>query len=334
MSIHKGNLLSSSRRVIVIGGTGFLGYHAIQEFLRKGWDVTAVGLPPAPPAGLYPASVKMVIQNIDDASETDLLANLHGHDDLVFAAGLDDRLTPRKPAYPIFHHANVEACVRILRLAQQAGVKRAVVLGSYFAHFNRIWPELKLAERHPYIRSRVEQEVAATSIPGMDVVVLELPYIFGGMPVPGWKSLWTPLLKYIRFTRTILYMKGGSACITAKTVGQAVFCALERGEPGTCYPIGDENLTWSELLTRLAAAVGRQVRVVSLPAQLVKISLNGLWLVHRLLGREAGLDPRYFASLQTAEAFLDPRPAQAALGYQIGGLDQAFQETVVLSNDK
>jgi nucleoside-diphosphate-sugar epimerase len=327
-----------SRRVIVIGGTGFLGYHAIREFLKKGWGVTALGLPPDPPSNpsavtsgqaLYPATVKVVLRNLDETSDSDLLTLLGGHDALVFAAGVDDRSTPRKPAYPFFHHANVEVCVRVLRLAKQAGVKRAIVLGSYFAHFNRVWPELRLAERHPYIRSRVEQETAVTSVPGLDVDVLELPYIFGGMPVPGWRPLWAPLVKYIRSTRTVFYMKGGSACITAKTAGQAVVGALERGEAGKCYPVGDENLAWSELLTRLAAADGRQVRVMSLPTWLIKTGLYGLWLVHQLLGREAGLDPRYFASLQTAETFLDSRPSQAALGYKTGGLDQAFQETVI-----
>lgn len=325
------------RRVIVIGGTGFLGYHAIQEFLRKGWLITAVGLPPAPPAdpsaiasgqALYPATVKVVLQNLDETSDANLLAILRGHDALVFAAGVDDRVTPRKPAYPYFHHANVEACVRVLRLAKQAGVERAIVLGSYFAHFNRLWPELRLAERHPYIRSRVEQETAVTSIPGLDVDILELPYIFGGIPVPGWKPLWTPLVKYIRSTRTVFYMKGGSACITAKTVGQAVVGALERGEAGKCYPIGDENLVWSELLTRLAASDGRRVRVVTLPVWLIKIGLLGLWLIHQIQGREAGLDLRYFAELQSAETFLDPQSSNEALGYQTGGLDEAFQETV------
>ena len=323
-----------TRRVIVIGGTGFLGYHAIQEFLSKGWEVTALGLPPADPSviasrqALYPATVKVMLQNLDKTSDADLLALLRGYDALVFAAGVDDRLTPRKPAYPFFHHANVEACVRVLRLAKQAGVKRAVVLGSYFAHFNRVWPELRLAERHPYIRSRVEQEMAVTSIPDLDVNVLELPYIFGGMPVSGWKPLWAPLVKYTRSARTIFYMQGGSACITVKTAGQAVVGALEHGEAGKCYPICDENLTWSELLTRLAAADGRQVRVVSLPTWLIKIGLNGLWLVHQLLGREAGLDPRYFAPMQTAETFLDPAPSAKVLGYKPVSLDEAFQATV------
>jgi hypothetical protein len=64
------------------------------------------------------------------------------------------------------------------------------------------------------------------------------------MPIPGWKPLWTALVKYIRSSKTIFYMKGGTACISALTVGRAIVAAVERGEAGKCYPIGQENLTF------------------------------------------------------------------------------------------
>jgi nucleoside-diphosphate-sugar epimerase len=320
--------MSSRKRVFVLGWTGFLGYHAIQEFLKKDWDVTALGLPPAPPPDLYPASVKVVLQDLERAPDEDLLALLRGHDALVFAAGLDDRATPKKPAYPKFRRANVETPLWLFQLAAQAGIKRAVVLGSYFVHFDRLWPKLKLAERHPYIRSRVEQEKALTSIPGLETCVLELPYTFGALPVPGWKPLWTPLVKYIRSSKSLYYMKGGTACISAETVGRAVFGAVERGEAGKGYPVGQENLTWAEMLTRLATADERQVRVVTLPVWVAKLGMFGVLLSHQLQGKEGGLNLRYFTPLQTAETFLDPTPSQKALDYEPGSLDEAFQETV------
>ena len=37
--------------MLIIGGTGFLGYHATLELLTRGHEVTVVGLPPAPPSG-------------------------------------------------------------------------------------------------------------------------------------------------------------------------------------------------------------------------------------------------------------------------------------------
>lgn len=107
---------------------------------------------------------------------------------------------------------------------------------------------------------------------------------------------------------------------------------MERGHAGTCYPIGQENLTWTQMLNRLALSVGRATRVVRLPTWVINIALLGVLLVHKLQGREAGLNLRYFAQLQTSETFLDPQPSQKALGYRTGDLNEAFQETVEACN--
>ncbi len=323
--------MPKQKGVLIIGGTGFLGYHAAREFLKKGWHVTVLGLPPAPPAHLFPQTVQIVLQDVEKTSAEELIDIVRGYDALVFAAGMDDRVTPKRPAYPKFHHANVEVCQRVLQLAQKAGVKRAVVLGSYYAYFNRLWPELKMTERHPYIRSRVEQEKAALGVSGLTVSILELPYIFGDSL--GRKPLWYPLVKYIRATPLLLYMKGGSACITATTVGQAIVGAIESSRAGQCYPIGDENLTWVELLKRLADADGLTRKVITLPTWIVRVALYGLWLLHRINGREAGLDPRHFAALQTSNTFIDPLPSKKALGYETGGLDEAFKQTIAACQD-
>jgi dihydroflavonol-4-reductase len=317
-----------TKRVLIVGGTGFLGYHAAQEFLAKGWEVTVMGLPPAPPAGLFPDTVGMVLQKVDLMPEAELAALLQGHDALVFAAGLDDRHILTKPAYAKFYQANVAEVQRLLTLAKEAGVKRAVVLGSYFAYFHRLWPELKLGDRHPYIRSRLEQEKMATSIPGLDGMVLELPYIFGTMPIPGWKPIWAPLVQYLRSSGIIFYMAGGTACISARVVGRAIVGAIEQGEAGKCYPIGQENLTWPEMLTRLAQADGRQIRVVTLPTWLIGAAMQGVLLSHLIQGKEGGLDLRYFAALQTAKTFIDPETSRQALGYELDSLDEAFRKTV------
>jgi nucleoside-diphosphate-sugar epimerase len=279
----------------------------------------------------FPAAVKVILRDLDAVSDEELVILLRDHEALVFAAGMDDRYTPKKPAYPKFYHANVEVPVRVLRLSKQAGVQHAVVFGSYFSHFHRLWPEMKLAERHPYIRSRVEQEIAVTSIPGLDVDVLELPYIFGD-PL-GRKPLWAPLVKYIRAAPLVFYMSGGTACISAETVGKAAFGVIERGQAGTCYPIGQENLTWKQMLSRLARADGRAVRVATLPSWVIKLGMLGVLLLHKLRGKESGLNLRYFSALQTAETYLDPELSRRELGYELDALDDAFHGTVKACKD-
>lgn len=184
--------------VLAIGGTGFIGYPTVHELLRRGHGVTAIALRQPVTQQPLPPQVKLILADMDKFSDDELRQLLTGYDGLVFAAGVDDRVTPRAPAYPFFYHANVQSAVRVFTLARQAGVRRGVLMSSYFVHFARLWPELQLGARHPYIRSRLEQQeqVLRASLPDLGVVMLELPYIFG--VTSGCKPLWAPLIDYIR----------------------------------------------------------------------------------------------------------------------------------------
>lgn len=315
--------------VFILGGTGFLGYYATLELLRRGHRVRTLALPPAPPAGLLPLEVSVQLGNFNELSDSAVMDLFAGCDGVVFAAGADDRVTPKAPADDFFHKANVLAGERFFRLAAEAGVRRGVLLSSYFAHFDRVWPELHLSEHHPYIRSRKAQEAAVLAAAGerMDVMVLELPYIFGGMP--GRTPIWKPLVDYLHWPLPwVFYMQGGSAMVSVDHVAEAIAGALEQGKSGERYLIGDENLTWTAFLHRLMAAGGWDKKVVTLPNWLLRLGLGAVKFRHWLQGREGGLDPTQFLVLQTGETFFDPKPAQEALGFAGGGLDAAFRETV------
>lgn len=318
--------MTKNKRVFVVGGTGFLGQYVIQHFIEHGWEATALGLPPAPPKDFFPPVVKVVVGDLEKLSDKEILELLQGHEAIIYAAGMDDRYTPPAPAYPAFRKANVEIPARILTLAKLAGTTRAVVLGSYFAYFDRIWPHMNLAERHPYIRSRLEQERTLTAIPGLRVTVLELPYIFGDPK--GRRPLWYPLVKYIRAFPLTFYMAGGTACIAASTVGKAAFEAIQFDHAESCYPIGQENLSWEQLLTRLAAADHRKIKVIPVPRWMIKIGMLLIHRVHNFKGLESGLNLRYFAELQTIYTYIPPTSFQSPESGFPEELDSAFQGTV------
>ncbi len=262
-------------------------------------------------------------------ADQEILCLMAGCQGAVFAAGVDDRVTPMAPAYPFFYRMNVLAAERFFRLAVQAGVTRGVLLSSYFSHFDRVWPELQLAQHHPYIRSRVEQEAAVIKAAGdqLDVMILQLPYIFGRMP--GRIPMWKPVIDYLHWPLPwVFYTRGGSAMVGVDQVAGAIVGALEQGEGGERYVIGDENLSWEEWLHRLMRITGIKKRVVTLPNGLVKLGLVGLAGWHKLHGLEGGLDPRYFPALQTRNTFFDPTPAQEALGFNGESLGQALRATV------
>jgi len=316
------------QKVVVIGGTGFLGYYAVKEFIRRGHSVTIIALPPLPEEGLFPKEVNITLANIDRLDDSNIVDILKGHDAIVFAAGADDRVIPKAPAYGFFYQANVLSCTRVLSLARRSGIKRGVILSSYFLHFDRTWPEEKLSEYHPYIRSRKEQAQQSmdVSMPDLQLMILELPYIFGSMP--GRTPLWKPLIGYINSRYPLFYMRGGTNMIAVEHVGEAIVGAIEKGKGGHSYTVGDENLTWVEFLERILIILGKKKRIVILPTWTVRLGLRLVQLQHRLRGRESGLDPVRFAAIQTRNTFFDPAPAAEELGYGRGNLEEAFKNTV------
>ena len=314
--------------VLLIGGTGFIGYHAVHELRRRGHGVAVLALPPVPPEDLLPPEVPVTLADLDALPDDAVRALLRGCDAVVYAAGADDRVVPKAPADAFFERANVRPSARLFALARAAGVKRGVLLSSYFCTFDRLWPEMRLSAHHPYIRSRQAQAQQALQAagPDLDLMILELPYIFGA--TPGRVPLWAPLIRYARSPFPLFYPKGGTNMIAVQHVAEATAGALERGRGGERYVVGDENLTWAEWLGRLSRLAGRPRRVITLPTTLVRLALWGVRLYHRLQGREGGLDPVAFAALQTRHTFFDPEPSRRALGYGRGGLDEALAETV------
>ncbi|HUX21228.1 MAG TPA: NAD(P)-dependent oxidoreductase, partial [Spirochaetia bacterium] len=178
-------------KVFVIGITGLLGLPATRLLLQRGFEVRGIARTrPEVHGSLVPNIEVGDIAILPDESVLELLT---GSEALIYAIGADERVAHPAPAYPFFRKENVDDCVRVVRLARKARVRRLILLGSYFVHFNRVWPELRLSEHHPYIRSRVEQESEVMEVAGtqMTVTILELPYIFGTMPgrTPIWSFL-------------------------------------------------------------------------------------------------------------------------------------------------
>jgi nucleoside-diphosphate-sugar epimerase len=317
-------------KVFIIGATGFLGYHATRIFLERGHQVATVSLPPMPEADLLPAEVDCTLADINEMTDSQLSDLLKGFDAVVFAAGRDERIAPEAPAWDYFKKHNVDSCSRVITLAAGAGCTRGVVLGSYFAHFDRLWPEYELSKHHPYIRSRVMQAEEAIKAGGkrMDVMILELPYIFGNIPgrIPLWKSV---LLDGFYERKSIAFMGGGTAAVTARQVGQAIVGAVEKGQGGKCYPVGGENITFAALYRKLADNMGLEnKKLKKIPKWLIKIVFRRITKAEVASGHESGADHVRMADIYYRNTFIDPKIAGDALGVEKDDFEAALGETV------
>jgi nucleoside-diphosphate-sugar epimerase len=315
-------------KVVIIGGTGLLGWFTCKELLERGHTVVAVGLS-QPEQGSMPDAVETVVMDINSASDEDLARLLDGADALVHAAGADGRAMYDAPAIAGFRESNVLPFERLLPQMRQNGVSRLVIFGSYYTALDRIHPELAISARNAYPMARREQAELAFQLAGDDisVAVLELPYIFGAAPGRG--TLWGFYIEALQKTEgPFPVAPGGSACVTAKQVAQAAAGACERSTGCRNYPIADSNLSYRQIYGLFADALGITVTFVDADAAMAQEKAEQQQQRMKEAGKETGYDPHDVALWQEIKLYLDPLPAMQALGYEKDDLAAAIKATV------
>lgn len=313
-------------KILIIGGFGFLGRHIASELISRSYKVSVCDIrADAPP---FDVGINVIGYNFLTASDEESLEVFRDYQSIVFCGGRDDRNMPKGDAYEFFYNANVVSTVKLTRLASVARVQKIVIMGSYFSHFNRILPELQLAQRHPYVRSRVEQEnqsIAAASN-GLQVVFLEIPYVFGTLDgvIPLWKSL----VKYISKTPVVFYTTGGTAFISVRNLAQATAGAIAYAKHGDCIPIAGKNMTWKEMIGLVAKSLNKKKPVVDIAWWIVRPFTIFMKLNFKVKGIQSGLDPYHFILIQSQNTYLDIEYCTSYLKFHPDNMEEVFNETI------
>jgi len=315
----------------MIGGTGLLGSEAAKVLIERGHEVISIALPPLPQGAELPSEMQIEYGNYLEMSDDEIRGYMTGCEGFVFAAGVDERVEGPAPIYDLFKKYNIDPVKRLLGIAKKCGVKHAAICGSYFAHFAKTRPEMKLAETHPYIRSRVDQEKAAMSFAddNFSVAVLELPYIFGTQP--GRKPVWMFIAEQIMNSKKTMYPKGGSAMVTVHQVGQAIAGALEYTDGGKCWPIGYYNMTWNEMLQIMHKALGKpEQKVVNIPNWMFTLGTKKMHKEQLQNNIQGGLYLPKLSDIQCSELYISKSLGCDPLHVEADDIDAAITDSMRL----
>ncbi|WP_108664108.1 NAD-dependent epimerase/dehydratase family protein [Euzebya rosea] len=156
-------------RVLVTGGSGFIGRSLVDELLRRGTDV--VNLDPVPGPGRWtPGDVR------------DLPADLPTVDAVVHVAGLAGGGSPTDAE---LHGVNADGTARVVDHAVRTGVRRLVLISSIAVLGPSEQPLDESAPPRPtgaYGRSKLLAERAVTRAAhetGIEVAIVRPGYVFG-----------------------------------------------------------------------------------------------------------------------------------------------------------
>jgi nucleoside-diphosphate-sugar epimerase len=312
-----------------------LGRSASQHFLKKGYKVTSISLPADETKDMQTDGVEHILKDVNSVSDTEILRIMKEKDYMVIAIGADERYTPKAPAIDFYRRYNVTYISNLLRLARLAKIQKVVILGSYFTYFNKIWPELKLAQKHPYIRSRVEQiELAFTFNSNvMQVVVLEIPYVFGKLPKNN--PLWSMISEQLNSTKHIYYSHGGTAMTTENEVAEAIEGAILYADGGKTYPVASINWKWKDFLSYLLKVQGQQHKILTPYSNFcTKREMKKKNKKLKKQDRESGINLVEFLKFQKRNAFLDIPTCIQTLRYNPDDLKKAIKDTLLSCDPK
>jgi nucleoside-diphosphate-sugar epimerase len=264
-------------KILVTGGTGFLGKHLIPKLAENGHQVLALTRSPSSHEALRALGASPVAGNLQSRN----LHTLPAIDAVVHAAALFRFAGPRAP----YFRTNVDGTDVLVRAAEKAGARTFIHISAAGVAMDDRGSPLRdideSAPTHPdsfsaYLasKSRGEKLVLAADKPGFRTVALRPSAIWG---VGDAFSRAIP--HAIGSGRFAFFDRGDyafSTCHVDNAV-EAVQRALERGTGGRAYFINDrERQTFREFIAMLAGVQGLSIdRVRSMPYRLA-FTLGGL----------------------------------------------------------
>jgi dihydroflavonol-4-reductase len=314
-------------RVLVTGGTGFVGAHSVAALLAQGHHVRLLVRAPeriAPalePLGVTPDLDHAVGDVTDPASVT---AALTGCDAVLHAAAvynLDAR------AYRETARTNVSGAETVLRAAVARGCDPVVHVSSTVALLQRhatVTPDSPLATaRSPYVRSKADSEAVARRLQdgGAPVVIVQPGGVLG--PHDPHLSDQMRRLRDILRGLYLIWPKGGYHQVDVRDVASVHAAVMEPGRGPRRYLVPGGFVDGRTLFATLRAVTGRGLPNVIMPAW---VTLPTTWIATQLqrvtpfhipLEYEGALVTSYatrYDDSRTREEFgIEPRPFHETL---------------------
>jgi len=308
----KTNGLNKARKFLVTGATGFVGGALVTELLRC--EINLVATVRQRKSGL-PENIKQEV--VEDFSEYTDWARVLSDIDVVIHTAARVHIMDDRQIDPILEYrkVNVEGTLNIAKKAVQAGVKRFVFISSIKVNgemtneIQSFKPDDSFIPDDPYGLSKYEAEKGLLSLAEeteLEVVIIRPPLVYG----PGVKANFSSMMNWINKGIPLPFgaiHNQRSLVALDNLVSFIVLCSDREKSPqaiNQVFLISDgEDVSTSELLRKVAKALGKKSMLLPIPVSLMKY-------MAKMIGKE-DVASRLFGSLQ-----VDSSKARNLLGWK------------------
>lgn len=285
-------------KVMLIGGSGFVGSHLCEHLVRAGWQITLLTRRASQASHLQHLP-GLTVQVADVHDEAALRRLLPGHDAVVNLVAI---LHGNAPA---FERAHVELPARLASACLASGVPRLI-------HISALGADAEQPQAAPslYLRSKSQGEAALQAATGLQLSVLRPSVIYGA------EDRFLNLFARLQRVFPVLPLAAAQARfqpVWVVDVAQAIVrCLQDRRTVGQTYELCGPDILSLKQLVQLAgrASRGRARPVIGLPPVLGRLQARLMELAPGapLMSRD-NLDSMAIDNICSGQ-----RPGLAALG--------------------
>jgi dihydroflavonol-4-reductase len=317
-------------RVLVTGGSGFIGQHLVSELLGRGRQVRVldVRLPSRPLSAVDYVKGSVLDAHLVQQSMTgiDEVYHLAGH------PGMWKR--DREEFYSI----NFKGTENVLDAARNRGIARFLHCSTESILFRSLQPDHIPAEDAalsaddmpgPYTRSKMlaDQLVLRSASSGFPVIVA-----CPTMPIGVHDHSHTPptamLRHFIAGGPLHFYLDFVVNLVDVRDVALGLALAMERGQAGNRYVLGGDSLPLGRVLALMTAISGRRKVFLPIPGRLAELAASVIeFKANYITGRTPSATVEGVRIARRASA-LSIEKARRDLGYAPRPVEPVLQETI------
>ncbi len=315
-------------KCFVTGGTGFIGANLIRLLLQQGYEVRALVRNNSSLKNLESLDLGIVQ---GDLNSSNLSAQMSGCQVLFHVAA---QYSLWQGDRDLLYRSNVLGTRNILQCTRQAGIERIVYTSSVaaigvkqdgIADETYQSPVDQLVGDYKKSKYYAEQEAVKALQQGQDIVIVNPSTPIGAFdlkPTPTGEIIVRFLQRQMPF-----YLDTGLNLIDVQDVAQGHILALIKGKTGDRYILGNQNLTFQQLL-------GKLEQITSLPAPKRTIPYwipySVAWLEENVLAK-LGKQPTIALDgvrMSKQKMFYDASKAVNKLGLPQSNIDLALKAAV------
>lgn len=316
-----------TKKVLVTGASGFLGFHITKRLLQKNFQVVAL---------LRKSSETSLLKNLNCeiirgclSSAKDIEKAMQDCEFVIHAAA---KTSQDSPDVEDFKEANITNTKLLIGASKKHKIKRFVFVSSAnaFTMGSKENPGTENSGFMPFLRNSgyahskykaqefVLEEAKENNFPAVVVAPTFMVGPYDIKPSSG------RLMLYVLKNKLVFYPKGGKSFVSVSAAATACINALEMGETGESYLLSGVNLTYKEYFKKTAEISGKSRYLIPLPKSLLKLT-EGLFQIFpnkRLL-----LLKTNFKMLSSDNYFSNAK-AQKELNMPQTHLDAAIEESI------